>query len=182
MVKIWPKPQSVQNIQLFLGFANFYKRFIKNFSRIATLLTLILQTTDKSTRNKAQSTQTEKQNVLNGVSSASDADGIDGSIKNLSTVVKSTKSKKSDLLKANFVKVNSSGTGFLTCKAKKAFIYLRKAFIKASIHRLFNSKCYIYIKTNALEYAIGGVFSQMTLDQNSFDHIIYKYSNSEIGK
>ena len=27
-VKLWPKPQSVGEIQVFLGFANFYMRFI----------------------------------------------------------------------------------------------------------------------------------------------------------
>ncbi len=34
-VKTWPEPQSVRDIQVFLGFANFYRRFIRNFSRIA---------------------------------------------------------------------------------------------------------------------------------------------------
>ena len=46
--KTWPEPQSVSDIQVFLGFANFYRRFIKNFNRIATLLTSILRTTSES--------------------------------------------------------------------------------------------------------------------------------------
>ena len=45
VVKDWPEPKSVRNIQIFLGFANFYRRFIQSFSRIAALLTLILKTT-----------------------------------------------------------------------------------------------------------------------------------------
>ncbi len=50
-VKNWPEPQSVRDIQVFLGFTNFYRRFIKNFNRIAAPLTLILQIIDKSTGN-----------------------------------------------------------------------------------------------------------------------------------
>ena len=46
VIKDWPKSQSVRNIQVFVGFANFSQRFIKSFSRIAALLTLILKTTE----------------------------------------------------------------------------------------------------------------------------------------
>ena len=42
-VKQWLEPQSVQDIQIFLGFANFYWRFIQRFSRIAALFTSILK-------------------------------------------------------------------------------------------------------------------------------------------
>ena len=34
-VKSWPKPQSVTQVQQFLGFCNFYRRYVKNFSQIA---------------------------------------------------------------------------------------------------------------------------------------------------
>ena len=45
VVKDWPKSQSVYNIQIFLGFANFYWQFIQGFSRIAASLTSMLKTT-----------------------------------------------------------------------------------------------------------------------------------------
>ena len=45
IVKNWPKPKSVKNIKVFLGFANFYWRFIQNFSKIAWPLVLMLKTT-----------------------------------------------------------------------------------------------------------------------------------------
>ena len=37
-VKEWPTPQSLRDIQGFLGFANFYRRFIPEFSRLAAPL------------------------------------------------------------------------------------------------------------------------------------------------
>ena len=35
----WPEPRKVRDIQSFLGFCNFYRRFINNYSGITTLLT-----------------------------------------------------------------------------------------------------------------------------------------------
>ena len=34
-VKDWPTLKTVNNIQEFLGFANFYRRFIENFAKVA---------------------------------------------------------------------------------------------------------------------------------------------------
>ena len=45
-VKQWPEPQSVRDIQVFFGFANFYRRFIQGFGRIATPLTSMLKTAE----------------------------------------------------------------------------------------------------------------------------------------
>ena len=35
----WSAPTNVKEVQSFLGFTNFYRRFIKDYSRIAGLLT-----------------------------------------------------------------------------------------------------------------------------------------------
>ncbi len=40
----WSEPQSLRDIQVFLGFANFYYRFIQRFSRLAASLTSMLKT------------------------------------------------------------------------------------------------------------------------------------------
>ncbi len=35
----WPSPDSLKALQRFLGFADFYRRFIRNFSQLAAPLT-----------------------------------------------------------------------------------------------------------------------------------------------
>ena len=34
----WPRPKTVKDIQKFLGFCNFYRRFVQNYSELAQLL------------------------------------------------------------------------------------------------------------------------------------------------
>ena len=65
---------------------------------------------------------------------------------------------------------NIGATGepnFLTPDTKKAFNYLRLAFIKALILRHFDLESYIRIETDASGYAIGGVLSQLNLDSDT---------------
>lgn len=40
-VKEWPKPTKVKHVQAFLGLANFYRRFIKDFAKVARPLTIL---------------------------------------------------------------------------------------------------------------------------------------------
>jgi len=42
-IKSWKAPAWVKDIQIFIGFANFYRRFIKNFSVICTPITNLLK-------------------------------------------------------------------------------------------------------------------------------------------
>lgn len=39
----WPKPNSVKDIQVFLGFCNFYRRFVPNYSTLTQPLTALLR-------------------------------------------------------------------------------------------------------------------------------------------
>ena len=39
----WPRPENLKNVQSFLGFANFYKRFIKNFSKHTASLNALVK-------------------------------------------------------------------------------------------------------------------------------------------
>lgn len=43
-VSEWPVPSNVKQLQRFLGFANFYRRFIRNYSRIVSPLTALTST------------------------------------------------------------------------------------------------------------------------------------------
>ena len=92
-----------------------------------------------------------------------------GDNKTNETVVDSSKFKNEKFKKLTCVS-NIKAIGepiFLTFNAKKAFNYLRQAFIKAPILRHFNSDCYIQIKTDVSSYVIDGVLSELNLDSNA---------------
>ena len=55
---------------------------------------------------------------------------------------------------------------FLTSNAKKAFNHLRLAFIKTLILPYFDLENYIQIETNASDYTISKVLSQLNLNSN----------------
>jgi len=43
----WPASRNVKEVQKFLGLANYYRRFIKNFARIAALLHMLVRKKQK---------------------------------------------------------------------------------------------------------------------------------------
>jgi len=43
----WPVPRNVKEVQKFLGLVNYYRRFIKNFARIAALLHMLVRKEQK---------------------------------------------------------------------------------------------------------------------------------------
>ncbi len=100
--------------------------------------------------------------------------GVDADIKNLLSVVKLAKSNKPNFITAK------SWTDFLTPGAKKAFIHLQKAFIKALILRHFDLEFHIQIETDTSRYAIGEILSQITSDysdQFSSNYMTHKNLN-----
>ena len=147
-VKNWPKPMSVRDIQMFIGFANFYQRFIQGFSRIAALLTLKLKATRLSKESAPKVFKTGKNEVFESSDRANE------------TVVDSSKfkNKKSKKL-TRMPNIGAIGEpNLLTPNTKKAFYHLRLAFIKALILQYFDLESYIWIETNASSYAIGEIF------------------------
>ena len=48
-VNNWEIPKTIQDVQCFLGFANFYRRFMEGYSRICTPLFNLLKTVNKDT-------------------------------------------------------------------------------------------------------------------------------------
>jgi len=43
----WPAPRNVKEVQKFLGLTNYYRRFIKDFTRIAALLHVLVRKEQK---------------------------------------------------------------------------------------------------------------------------------------
>ena len=72
------------------------------------------------------------------------------------------------------------GLDFFTPAAKLAFTKLRQAFLKASIFHHFDPECHIWIETDTLSYAIGEIFSQLTLDDLGRWHPIAFFSQKMI--
>lgn len=82
---------------------------------------------------------------------------------------KNSKNKKSKILM--YIIIRALGELiFLISSAKKTFNYLKQAFMKVLILQYFDSKYHIWIKTNALGYAIGQVLNWLT-----FNHLISNY-------
>lgn len=54
-VKTWPKPKSGRDIQVFIGLAKFYQRFIQGFSKIAAPLTSMLKTSQHNSTQPKRS-------------------------------------------------------------------------------------------------------------------------------
>ena len=152
-MRSWPKTKSVRDIQIFLGFTNFYQRFIQGFSKIARPLTSMLKTTKSA------------ENLSLMMAENADVGSIGGD-------------RKDEMVeRLSFISKNSNGAmGYLTPGAKLAFTQLRQAFTEALILRHFNPKCHIQIEIDASGYAIGRVLSQLTLDNLGQWHLIVYYS------
>ena len=67
IIRKWLEPKSVQDIQVFLGFANVYWQFIQGFNRIAAPLTSMLKTATPPERS-----------TLEEVGDGEGGDGADG--------------------------------------------------------------------------------------------------------
>ena len=186
VVKDWPEPKSVRDIQVFLGFANFYRRFIQGFSRIAAPLTSILKTTgspdepapSRNNGSRSASSRNDNSRPASGKNDGNgEVDGIGVGKNGVEHAKKSEKTSKSWKLSKSGKRLSKSrnstnsdatedGSKFLTPDARTAFNCLRLAFTEAPIFRHFDPECHIRIETDALGYAIGGVLSQLTSGTN----------------
>ena len=103
-IQDWPKPKSYHDVQVFLGFVNFYRRFIHHYSQIAGPLTGLLKGSEKGKK---------------------------------------------------------SGPFEWPIDAEHAFDRLRVAFTMAPLLRHFDPELPIRIETDASEYALAGILTQL---------------------
>ena len=101
----------------FIGFANFYWRFIQGFSRVAITLILILKTTRLSKKLASKASRADSNKVVRGVSNRTDK-----IVKNL------------PLFKTHVPNIGATEEfKFLAPSAKKAFKQLKLAFTNAPV-------------------------------------------------
>lgn len=62
----------------------------------------------------------------------------------------------------------TGNSNFQTFETRLAFLQLRQAFTKALIVHHFDPERYIRIETDAFDYAIGGIFSQLILESGQW--------------
>ena len=60
----WPAPRNIKEVQKFLGFANYYRRFIKDFARIVALLHVLVRKEQKWKWKKKQKKAFERLKIV----------------------------------------------------------------------------------------------------------------------
>ena len=151
----------MRDIQVFLGFANFYWHFIQSFSKIAWPLTSMLKTSSATRLSK---------NLLLSIDVAEvDEVGVGGVSDCENEMVGRSPSKNSN-----------RAIGYLTSDVRRVFTQLRQVFTKAPILQHFDPEYHIRIETDISGYAIGRILSQLTLDNLSQWHLVAYYSRKMI--
>ena len=121
-MKNWLESILVRNIQVFIGFGNFYQCFIQSFSKIAIPLISMLKITKLFKKLASKSFKAGNNKVVEGGNSRANK-----------IVVNLSKNNKSrTLIYIPNIKAIKKPT-FVTSNAKKIFNYLKQAFIKALI-------------------------------------------------
>ena len=86
--------------------------------------------------------------------------------------------KKTEASKVKNLSIKS-GLFFIS-GVKKAFIKLKQVFVEALLLNYFDPEHYIQIKIDVLGYAIGGILSQLILDDLDQWHLVAFFSQKMI--
>lgn len=104
--------------------------------------------------------------IIDGVDDGSKIDKAEFWIDSQVKLSISNNKIKPSLAKSQLLIEPSSGSSFLTSKARLAFAELRQTSIEALILYHFDIKYYIWVETNTLGYVIDGILSQLTLNDS----------------
>ena len=162
-VKNGLEPKSIRNIQVFLGFANFYHRFIQGFSKIAAPLTSMLRINPTSTTQKS----------MNLVDKFGEGECGENEARRASASIKGPTGADYPSFDHVSHTISNNISNYLTLDAKRAFDQLREAFTEAPILQHFDPEWYIRVETDASGYAIGGVLSQLIDDLGRWHLVAY---------
>ena len=124
-VKNWPEPKFVYDIQVLLGFANFYRCFIQSFGRLAASLTSMLRMSPTPTSITQKS--------MNLVDEFGGGDCGENEAK--------TSASTKGPINADYPSsdhVSHAVSNYLTPDAKKVFDQLRQAFTEVPILQHFD--------------------------------------------
>ena len=169
-IKNWPEPKSILDIQVFLGFANFYCRFIQGFSRISAPLTSILRMSPAPTT----------QRLINMINEFGGGDRGENEVRRAFASTKGpTRADYSSFNHVNHAVSNivsnsaKNVSNYLTPDAKRDFDQLRQAFIEGPILQYFDPEQYIRVETDASGHTISRVLSQLTNDLGQWHPVAY---------
>jgi hypothetical protein len=131
-IREWPMPKTEMEIQAFTGFTNYYRRFIKNYSKITAPLHNVLI---KESTQEAKEARAKEKATLSG-----------GQLKALG---KRRRSREIDI----------------GPEARRAVEQLKDAFCEAPVLTHFQPGAPLRVETDASQFAIGAVLSQLVGDQ-----------------
>jgi hypothetical protein len=193
MIANWPRPESIHDVQVFLGFVNFYRRFIEGYSHIARPLTDLLKgspgvyartlaakvsqpgsvTGDtgrvlaglhEQSRERVETRGRSPARLRNGCAGNETSEPLTDMLGGTDTLGKRAPNKTPEL-GIRVDKAAHKGPKWLWSTAcEKAFNWLREAFCCTTILAHFDPSKRIRIETDASKYAIAAILSQLQED------------------
>src|SRR5580692_3178868 len=125
----WPQPTSIHDIQIFLGFVNFYRRFIERYSHITRPLTKLLKTSSKGEENRDGQNQPARQVLPLGAREVKGTNRTGPSIEKLEGEGVVFQTARIERTQKRKHKQTAKGPPFVwTDTAEKAFGCIKKSF------------------------------------------------------
>ena len=158
VVKNWLEPKPICDIQVFLGFANFYCCFLQSFSRIAAPPTSMLKISSIviSATQKLMDLVYEFGEIHHSENEARKTSASTKEPTGADYLFFDYVSRAISIFVSNSAKNVSN---YLTPDTKRAFDQLYQAFTEALILQHFDPEQYIWVETDASRHVIGGVMS-----------------------